>query len=166
MKRSRVTVEMLEAAGACEVERFKALWPDGATLTMKNAEIAVRELDVDWFVDTIMSPPARAAYHKARAKAWAACDKACAPAWAAYDNARAPARAAYDKARAKAGAAYKKACAPAWAAYDKACAQAWAACDKARAEARAAYHKARAEALLAACRIHFKEGVACADETA
>ncbi|HUT58135.1 MAG TPA: hypothetical protein VNA25_09840 [Phycisphaerae bacterium] len=155
MKRSRVTVEMLEAAGACEVERFKALWPDGATLTMKNAEIAVRELDVDWFVDTIMSPPARAAYYNARAKAWAACDKACAPAWAAYDKARAQAR-----------AAYKKACAPAWAAYEKACAQAWAACDKARAEARAAYHKARAEALLAACRIHFKEGVACADETA
>ena len=147
MKRSRVTVEMLEAAGACEVERFKALWPDGATLTMKNALTAVRELDVDWFVDTIMSPPARAAYGKARAQALAAYEKACAPAWAAYKKACAQAR-----------AAYKKACAPAWAAYEKAWAQAWAACDKARAEARAAYHKACAQALLAACRIHFEKG--------
>ena len=67
--RPRITVEMLDAAGACDVERFKALWPDGATLTMKNALTAVRELDVDWFVDTIMSPPARAACEKACAQA-------------------------------------------------------------------------------------------------
>ena len=78
--RPRITVEMLDAAGACEVERFKALWPDGATLTMKNALTAVRELGVDWFVDTIMSPPARAAYDKACAPARAAYKKACAPA--------------------------------------------------------------------------------------
>ena len=94
MATNRITAAMLVEKGACheQVVRFRAEWPDGAAVTIRNARKAVAlGLDLDWLANEMLTAPALEAYEKATAPAREACEKATAPAWEAYEKATVPA---------------------------------------------------------------------------
>ena len=111
-----LTASFLSKHKACskQVEIFRKEWPNGATLTLKNALRAVElGLNLDWVAENLLPPKADAAYDKAWAKASAAYDKAMAEPYAAYAKAMAEPYAAYAKALAEPRAAHDKAMAKA-----------------------------------------------------
>jgi hypothetical protein len=130
-----ITYEVLQAKDACEGQalRFKALFPDGCTVTAALCGTHTREFEWSWAAKNLLSPSARAEY-----------EQACAPAWAGYEQARDTARAEYEQARALASAEYKRACDTAWAGYDRA--RDTARAEYERAPALAEYKRACAEA--------------------
>ena len=72
MATNRITAAMLVEKGACheQVVRFRAEWPDGAAVTIRNARKAVAlGLDLDWLANEMLTAPAREAYEKAKAPA-------------------------------------------------------------------------------------------------
>jgi hypothetical protein len=99
-----ITYEILKAKGACEGQalRFKALFPDGCTVTAALCGTHTSEFEWSWAAKNLLSPSARAEYMRARAPAWAGYERACAPAWAEYEQACAPALAEYKRACAEA----------------------------------------------------------------
>ena len=83
----RITAEWLIKNGACDVDRFRHLFPRGAAVTIANAKKAIDAgLDVYWLLERLPRS-ARAEY-----------DRVAAPALAEYDRVAAPARAEYEKA--------------------------------------------------------------------
>ena len=104
-KTYRITGWQLRAAGACsdQFARFRKAWPKGATLSLVNLRKAVElRLDLNWFAQHFLTPPARQAYEAARAPARQAYEAARATAWQAYEAATAPALQAYEAATAPA----------------------------------------------------------------
>lgn len=68
----KITVEMLEEAQACAlaIRRFMRIFPNGAELTVKNAEKAWRNnLDVFWVIDRWVVKRGRDACNLAHAEA-------------------------------------------------------------------------------------------------
>ena len=80
---NRITVEMLQAGGACPeaIETFEREWPDGAEVTVANALRASElGLSLSWGKKW-MSISAWLAYEKATATAWHAYQEAVVTAW-------------------------------------------------------------------------------------
>ena len=143
MKRGDIiTAEMLLARHACEdeVAIVRREWPDGVKLTLGNLRKAASlKLDLYWFAESFLSPPAREVF-----------DEATAAAWKVYCEATAPAQKVYDEATAPAGKVFDEAIAPARKVYDEAIAPAWKVYVEARAAAGKIYDEAAAKALWAA----------------
>jgi uncharacterized membrane protein YqiK len=112
-----LTLKQLTDADACkpQLALFKDTFGDQAEVTVELAISVADKFDWTWAANNLLSYPALAEYHKAKAPALAEYQKAMATAWAEYNKAKAPALAEYQKAMATAWAEYNKAKAPALA---------------------------------------------------
>lgn len=118
MREPILTAEMLRKAGACErpVAIFEAEWPDGAEVTLANAERA-EELDLNRFYGRLLfTPGALKAYIAIDRPAWKAYLAIEQPAWKAYLTIDPPARDAYYSIERPAWDAYVAIERPAWVA--------------------------------------------------
>jgi len=117
----KITERMLWSRGACadQLDKFAAMFPDGAVVTAENCEAVSSEFDWAWASNYLLNPSARAEgdricasarikYHRVRASAWAEYRRICAPAQAEYDLVYASARAEYDRVYASARAEYDR----------------------------------------------------------
>ena len=128
----KITERMLWSRGACadQLDKFAAMFPDGAVVTAENCEAVSSEFDWAWASNYLLNPSARDEYDRMCAPARDEHERMCAPAWAEYERVRAPARAEYDRI-----------CAPARAEYERVRASAQAEYERVRASARAEYDR-------------------------
>lgn len=71
----RITVETLEAAGACaaQLARFAKRWPNGVVPTKRHAAAFVRiGLDARWVAERLLTPDLMEEYKERRAPLWEA----------------------------------------------------------------------------------------------
>ena len=131
----RITLEMLEARGACknQYKLFVRLFPDGVEITEELCVKHAQDLDFEWAARHLLGSPTRKAY-----------DEAIAPHWEAYEQETALHLKAYNEAIAPHLKAYDEATAPHWKAFDEAIAPHRKAFDKAIAPHRKAFAEASA----------------------
>ena len=135
----KITADMLKAKDACDhdVDKFRDLWPDGCTPSLRVAlKAAHNDLCLYFFAEHFLSAPARKAYYDA-----------CAPAEKAYDDAYVTAQKAYDDACVTAEKAYYDTRATTWKALNDACVPAWETYYDAYDIARKALNDSKAKAL-------------------
>ena len=90
----KITAQMLTDKNACtcQVDIFRAEWPNGCTASLRMAKRAADlKLDLDFFARYFLSAPAEKAYEDATAPAFKAYQDATAPALKAYQDAKATA---------------------------------------------------------------------------
>ena len=106
----RITVELLKSINACpdQVETFSKLFPKGAPISMRSLTKAQKAGLGVFFLERLLTAPARAEYDKIKVQAWAEYEKIRALALAEYEKIRVLALAEYEKIRDQAWAEYKK----------------------------------------------------------
>ena len=79
----KITVELLTRKGACQdqVDKFRALYPEGVEPTRELCIAHASDFDWDWAAEHLLSAPAWKAYQEVAAPARKAYEEALAAAW-------------------------------------------------------------------------------------